>query len=81
MKTITGGKEGLGPAAYLPSRYTNQSGKEVQRSDIDSNLKYTSVILGICRLLVSPSGNSREKEKSFRFITTCTLKMTTSKST
>ncbi len=23
MKTITGGKEGVGPAAYLPSRYTN----------------------------------------------------------
>jgi len=24
MKTITGGKEGQGPAAYLPSRYTNK---------------------------------------------------------
>lgn len=27
MKTITAGKEGTGPASYLPSRYINEEGK------------------------------------------------------
>ena len=28
------GKEGQGPAAYLPSRYVDPEGHEVQRNDI-----------------------------------------------
>lgn len=43
MKTITGGKEGHGPASYLPSRYTNELGKEQERADIDAELKYASM--------------------------------------
>lgn len=37
------GKEGLGPAAYLPSRYTSLSGEEKERPDLDVKLKYDEV--------------------------------------
>jgi hypothetical protein len=54
MKTNSIGKEGIGPAGYLPSCYVNELGEEIKRPDIDSQLKYNMVKVGIIRLQVTP---------------------------
>ena len=44
MNVLVGGKEGNGPASYLPSQY--QEGNEIKcREDIENNLKYSSVTI------------------------------------
>lgn len=37
------GKDGHGPASYIPSKFYDSDGKEIVRPDIQNSVKYDSV--------------------------------------
>lgn len=79
-KIDTAGKLGLGPAAYLPPRYTLTDGQIITGKNPANDLQYNSVsnITYMCRLQAIVLGKIPGKEWNTKYITICMQKMTIS---